>query len=286
MFFFKPLLRLRIHYRTRLARDCQIFTIAVSDPANAILGGPTENIADFMSTAASEPDAVIGILMLETQFPRILGDIGNAASWPFPVRYKVVQDASAAGAVRDDANTLTPLFIEAANELVSSGVVGLTTSCGFLSLVQNQLAAAVKVPFVSSSLMQVSWLNSILAAPLRTGILTIDAQSLTDAHLTAVQAPMDTPIAGLDQSGEFVTTIMDDRPTWNLNNCRTEVLLGAAQLVEDNPDIGAIVLECTNMVPYAADINQTTGLPVYSIHTLVHWLHSGLAPISFQQERL
>lgn len=239
-----------------------------------------------MKTAAADSAAVIGILMLETQFPRIVGDIGNAASWPFPVRYRVVKHASAVGAVREDANALIPVFLEAAQELVATGVVGLTTSCGFLSLVQERLAQAVHVPFVSSSLMQVAWINSILASPLTTAVLTIDATSLSLAHLKAVGAPPHTPIVGIDPDGEFVTTIMEDRPTWNVERCRDEIVAGSLALVKNHQQTGAIVLECTNMVPYAADIHQATGLPVYSIHTLVHWLHSGLAPTSFYPDRL
>lgn len=33
----------------------------------------------------------IGVLMLDSVFPRICGDIGNAKTWDFPVLYKKVE---------------------------------------------------------------------------------------------------------------------------------------------------------------------------------------------------
>ncbi len=90
--------------------------------------------------------ASLGILMLETQFPRIPGDIGNATTWPFPVQYRVVRSATPELVVRNDARQLVDKFIDAAQDLVASGCNGITTNCGFLSIVQESLAKAVSVP--------------------------------------------------------------------------------------------------------------------------------------------
>src|SRR5262245_62716288 len=99
--------------------------------------------------------ARLGILMLEARFPRIPGDMGHAGTWPFPVLYKVVTGASPRRVVIDAASGLLSSFIEAARELESLGADGITTNCGFLSLYQRELAAAVRVPVATSSLMQV-----------------------------------------------------------------------------------------------------------------------------------
>ena len=90
--------------------------------------------------------AALGILMLETRFARIPGDIGNAGSWPFPVLFKVVPDASPDRVVRRGAEGLLPAFIEAGRELVHLGADGITTGCGFLSLFQQEMADALGVP--------------------------------------------------------------------------------------------------------------------------------------------
>jgi Asp/Glu/hydantoin racemase len=52
-------------------------------------------------------------------------------------------------------------------------------------------------------------------------------------------------------------------------------------LVADNPDVGAIVLECTNMPPYAAALQAAVGIPVYDIYSMITWFHAGLRPRAF-----
>ena len=108
--------------------------------------------------------ARLGILMLEARFPRIPGDMGHAGTWPFPVLYKVVKGASPQRVVAEQATGLLPNFIAAAQELEALGADGITTNCGFLSLYQKELAAAVTVPVATSSLMQVPMIESTLPA--------------------------------------------------------------------------------------------------------------------------
>ena len=226
--------------------------------------------------------ASVGILMLETRFPRIPGDMGNALSWPFPVHYRVVRGATPNRVVLQDARELTSEFIEAAQELVTMGADGITTNCGFLALVQDELAAATGVPVASSSLMQVPFVQSILPPGKRVGILTISKSSLSDAHLKSSGVPLDTPITGTDPSGAFATGILNDEESLDFVACRADNLSAAKKLYTENPDVGAIVLECTNMVPYAADIRQVTGLPVYSIYSFINWFQAGLMPRRFE----
>ncbi|MEC7301576.1 MAG: aspartate/glutamate racemase family protein, partial [Pseudomonadota bacterium] len=99
--------------------------------------------------------AALGILMLDTAFPRIHGDIGNAETWPFPVIYKIVDGATSDKVVRKGAAGLKDDFAKAAKEVVAMGADGIGTTCGFLSLFQDDIAKAAGVPVASSSLMQV-----------------------------------------------------------------------------------------------------------------------------------
>lgn len=229
--------------------------------------------------------ASVGILMLETHFPRIPGDIGNADSWDFPVHYRVVRGVSAHSVVTSHKPQLPEPFIEAAKDLIAMGADGITTSCGFLSLMQKQLSAATNAPVAASSLMQVSWVEAMLPPGKRVGVLTIQASSLTPAHLLAAGAAADTPVAGTEAGSEFTRVILNDEPDMNVELCRTDNLMAAQQLVDRYPELGAIVLECTNMVPYAADIQQLTGLPVFSIHSFINWFQSGLLPRRFSEQR-
>jgi Asp/Glu/hydantoin racemase len=225
--------------------------------------------------------ATVGIMMLETRFPRIFGDIGNAMTWPFPVQYRVVRGASPDKIVRNDPRLLVDRFVEAAKDLVASGCDGLTTNCGFLALIQDQVAAAAGVPVATSSLMQIPQVQQLLPKGRRVGVISISKASLSPAHLQAAHAPPDTPIVGTDQGRAFSHGILDDQPSIDFAACRLDLLDAARELVTEHADIGAIVLECTNMVPYAADIRKLTGLPVYSIYSFVTWFQAGLVPRRF-----
>lgn len=228
--------------------------------------------------------ASVGILILETQFPRIIGDIGNAMTWPFPVQYRVVRGATPDGVVRKGGAGLTQLFVDAAKDLVASGVDGITTNCGFLSLIQEQVSEAAGVPVATSSLMQVPMVQALLPKGKRVGVITISKDSMTQAHLKAANVPLDIPIVGTDAGREFNRAILDDEADMDFAACRLDLLDAAQDLLDSYDDIGAIVLECTNMVPYAAEIRKLTGLPVYSIYTFVTWFQSGLMPRPFGVE--
>lgn len=228
--------------------------------------------------------ANIGVMMLETQFPRIYGDIANANTWKFPIQYRIVRGATPDNVVRGDPRLLVDGFIAAAKDLVAHGCDGLTTNCGFLALIQDQVSAAVPVPVATSSLLQIPMVQAMLPPGKRVGVITISATSLGEAHLKAAGAPLDTPIVGTDQGRAFTYGILDDQPSMDFAACRLDLLDAARNLVELYSDIGAIVLECTNMTPYAADIRKLTGLPVFSIYTLVNWFHAGLIPDRFPPE--
>jgi hypothetical protein len=225
--------------------------------------------------------AAVGILMLDTRFPRIPGDIGNALTWPFPVLYRVVRGASPDRVVRHGAAGLLDDFIAAARALVADGADGITTNCGFLALFQAPLAAALAVPVASSALLQVAPVQRLLPPGKRVGIITISAATMTEAHLAAAGVAPDTPVVGTEGGCEFSRAILDDEPEMDFVLAGRDLNQAAMRLVDTNDDIGAIVLECTNMVPYAADIRRATGLPVFSIYSLIQWFQAGLMPRRF-----
>lgn len=228
--------------------------------------------------------ASVGIMMLETQFPRIYGDIANAQTWPFPVHYRVVKGATPDLVVRNDPRDLVDKFIAAGRDLIEMGADGLTTNCGFLALIQDQVKDALGVPVATSSLMQIPLVAATLPANKRVGVITISRENLTQEHLGAAGAAPNTPIVGTDKGRIFTHGILDDLPSFDFADCRLDLLDAAQELVTDHADIGAIVLECTNMTPYAADIRKLTGLPVFSIYSFVNWFQAGLVPRRFPLE--
>ena len=225
--------------------------------------------------------ARVGILMLETRFPRIPDDMGNAETWPFPVLYKVVPGASPRRVVCEKSAGLLDAFLSAAEELVRLGADGITTTCGFLSLYQRQLAAHVDVPVATSSLMQIPFIERVLPPGKRVGVLTVSAASLTQQHLRAAGADPGTPIVGTDGGREFTRVLLNDEERLDVGAAEHDILAAGEELVAKHDGIGAVLLECTNMVPYARALSQRVRLPVFSIYTFVTWFHSALAPRDF-----
>ncbi|WP_372683981.1 aspartate/glutamate racemase family protein [Desulfosarcina sp.] len=218
---------------------------------------------------------VVGILMLETTFPRIRGDIGNPQTFPFPVLYQTVNGASPQRVVIEADAGLIDGFIDSGLSLVEKGVKAVATSCGFLALFHRQLVTALPVPVFTSSLLQVHMANSVIRSGQKIGIITANKKSLTDAHLAGVgiqNYPL--AIVGMEDAKEFSAVFIGGKATLDERICQREMLTAANRLMRTHPDVGAIVLECTNMPPYADKVRRATGVPVFDAVTLVNFAHS------------
>jgi hypothetical protein len=189
----------------------------------------------------------IGILMLESRFPRIPGDMGNANTWNFPVLYKIIKGASPDAVIRKGGRNLLESFISGAKELEKEGVGAITTNCGFLAMFHREMASAVDIPVFTSSLMQVPLVHTMLKSAQKVGIITIHSESLTRRHLAAVGADqVPQVIVGTEKETEFSRVILDDEMVLDVEKAEAELVRIALKLISDNPDVGAIVLECTN----------------------------------------
>lgn len=214
--------------------------------------------------------AFLGILMLQTRFPRPPGDIGHPASLPVPTRRLVVGGATPATVVRDAqglaAGGLLEPFIEGARRLEREGALAITTSCGFLVLFQQQLQAAVRVPMVTSSL---ALLPALLEAESQVGVLTISAQRLGLPYLEGAGVPQgrtqDVIVEGVAPDTEFARAILGDLPRMDLRQAQADVVAAAIALRQRAPQLRSVVLECTNLPPYADAIEAATGLRTHSL---------------------
>jgi Asp/Glu/hydantoin racemase len=226
--------------------------------------------------------APLGILMLEARFPRIAGDMGNALTWPFPVLYRVVPGASPRRVVMQGAAGLRDEFLRAASELVAQGAEAITTNCGFLSIFQHDIAGHVGVPVATSALLQYPWVQATLPPGKRVGIITVSKATLTPAHLQAAGVPDDAPVAGTEEGVEFFRVLVGaEKQDMDVALAARDILDAGRALLAGHPDVGAILLECTNMPPYAHLLRETLGLPVFDIYSLITWLHAGLRPRDF-----
>jgi hypothetical protein len=207
----------------------------------------------------------LGVLMLDTRFPRPPGDVGNPQTYAragIPVRFVTVVGASPRRIVEQADPRLVQPFVDAAVRLVAEGASMITTSCGFLAAYQELLSQAVPVPVLSSSLLQARQ----HAHP---GIVTFDAKSLNPRILQAAGVPAGTPVMDVRPGCEFHRRILNDDTVLDLAEAQRNVVEAALRLVQASPAIENIVLECTNMPPYRAAVAAATGRPVHDIETLL-----------------
>jgi Asp/Glu/hydantoin racemase len=220
----------------------------------------------------------VGIMMLRTRFPRIPGDLGNGTTFNFPVRLKVVEEAVYHRVVGADKALLTP-FVEAAKELEAEGVRVITTNCGFLAIFQKELTAAVNVPVFTSSLLLVPLVHRMLRPNQRVGIMTVSGENLGEKQFNGCGwSSTDIPvvIAGMEDEKLFTSVFRDDLLSMDVEQMQRDMVAVARRLVEEHPDVGAIVFECTNMAPYAHAVQAAVGLPVFDIQALIRMVYRSL----------
>lgn len=183
----------------------------------------------------------VGVLTLDTVFPRIPGDVGNATTFDFPVRFSVVRGASPKRVVHEQDPALLKPFIDAAQELEAAGCRAITTTCGFLALFQKEMAAAVAVPLFTSSLLQMPVVHRMLRPDQMIGVLTAHSEALIDT-----------------------------------DKAEAQLVALATRMVERTPQIGAFVCEGTNFSSWGHAIQAATGRPFFDIVTMTRWVYEAV----------
>jgi Asp/Glu/hydantoin racemase len=144
------------------------------------------------------------------------------------------------------------------------------------------MAEAVKVPVFTSSLVQVPLVAMMLKRSQKVGIITIHSKSLTQKHLASVGIEnIPHVVYGTESEEEFSRVILDDELELDVEKSTSEMIQVAKRMVSEHSDVGAIVLECTNMTPYAAAIQREIGLPIFDIYTLVTLVHRAVVRKDF-----
>lgn len=231
--------------------------------------------------------ALLGVLILDTRFPRIPGDPGNIDTYDFPVKFKVVEGARVPRVVRPHIDReLLPLFIEGGRELKRDGATAITTSCGFLSVFQSELGRALEVPVFTSTLMLIPLAYRAVEMPI--GVITADSSALTQEHFEGAGVSRSTPLTvkGMEDKKEFRTVILEDGQTINSREIENELLETCEGCLEDQPETGAFVFECTNLAPYSHSIQRKLGKPIFDyvmLSRLAYWSSSKMDFASKQE---
>lgn len=219
----------------------------------------------------------IGILILDAAYPCVPGNVGNATTYDYPVRFQEVRGASIDRLLNKRDPALKDAFIEAAVELESRGVKAITGACGFMAYFQEEVASAVNIPVFLSSLMQIPFMHAACGGTI--GIVTANASRLTPRHFEAsnVDPAIPLAIAGMEDCREFREAILEEKGTLDSTAIENEVTDIARKLVRSNPDIRSILLECSDLPPYAHAIQSATGRPVFDFVTMINYLAQTVA---------
>ncbi len=219
----------------------------------------------------------LGIIMLDCRFPRPVGDIGNARSFPFPVRYEVLEGIPAARLTREEEPGAVAALIAAAQRLERSGAKAILTSCGLFLRYQERLAAAVRIPVATSAVLLLPFVRLLLPPRGKVGILAAEAAVVAEA-LGKIDwyDPATTAIEGLEGSELFRAAL---EPPYQLDPgaLQREVIQAGNRLLRREPAVRALLLECTNFPPYSHALRESLGLPVFDVLDLARILQGATA---------
>ncbi len=216
-----------------------------------------------------------GLMQLE-QMP---GNSTNPRSYPFPVKLVEVKGANVETVITHPSQTLLQDMIRISRELVErDGIRAISTSCGFNAVFQEQLSAALPIPVFSSALLQVPFVQQIIGADRTVAVITANRQALSETHLRAcgITHDMHVQVFGLEDAVEWKKIFDQPDQPFDIDTVGREIEGVAVSAVESNPNIGAIVLECTDLPPYAARIRQATGLPVFDFSSMMGLVSTAL----------
>jgi hypothetical protein len=217
----------------------------------------------------------VGIVCLEYYLPFIPGDVGNASTYDFPVLYREVKGATFEAIIVRQDPAMLPLIVEAAQDLVRQGVKAVTSDCGYFGAYQREVAAAVPVPVFLSSLMQAPLVLSTLGQERKLAALVANGATLSDRVLERIGIVDTSRIVfrGLEDKPEFRKTVLDECGTLDVDAVEQEVVDAALEVQAEHPELGAILLECSDLPPYSAAVQAATGLPVFDWIGFIKYVH-------------
>ncbi len=218
----------------------------------------------------------VGILLLDVRLPFIPGDVANASTYGYPVIYKTVPGLSTAVCLAG-APEFSAAVVKAAQELEAQGVKGISSDCGFMLQFQSAVGNAVRVPACLSSLLQLPFVGRTMEPSRPIGVITADSRNLTMDFLAGAGIKPKNPVVirGMQSEPEFEAAVFEEKGTLDSDAITGETVGVAKKMVEEHPDMGAIVLECSMLPPYAKAVQEAAGVPVFDFITMIDYMQSG-----------
>lgn len=220
----------------------------------------------------------IGIILLDMSFaPFIPGDVANATTYSFHVRFKKIDGLTVERMFSKDISFLNRV-IDAGKELVDAGVRAITGDCGFMALFQEEVAEQLDVPVFLSSLLQLPFLIQIIGEGRKVGVITANSKILDDDLLRSVGIVNTDSIyiKGLEDKENFRDEILRECGWLDSKKIEDEVVEAAKEMVNDDPKIKIILLECSDLPPYGRAVQEAVDLPVFDFVTMINYVYSGI----------
>jgi hypothetical protein len=221
----------------------------------------------------------LGVLVMKSRVPCIPGSVSNASTYRYPVIHRVVEGLDVQRLVRDADPTLLEPILREARELERAGVSAITSDCGYMALFQKQVAAQLSVPVCLTSLLQIPFIHSLLPASNRVGIVVADSRSVRPQALEAVGVTpsMGVVIAGMEGRRAFDSAIMEENGTLDSDAIAAELISVCEALVTKHPNVGALLLECSEFPAYSAAVQAAIRKPVFDFMTMLDYVYDSVA---------
>ena len=223
----------------------------------------------------------IGLVQMHVNLAMIPGNMSNATTFDFPLLYRRMNAEDVADVMAEvPTKNFADAIVEAAEWLELQGVRAIMGNCGFFGGYQNEVKARINVPFYSSSLMMLPMMVHAMPGNKKVGVITangpqlIKTQAVENCGLSLEDKKNRIVIMGCEAGEEFSTSIMANTGIYNPKKVEQEIVAVAKQMVAEN-DIGAILLECTELSPHAFAVQDAVRLPVWDYTTLTKWIYSG-----------
>jgi hypothetical protein len=224
----------------------------------------------------------VGILLLDTFTPFIPGDVGNATTYSFPVRFQAVRGFTFEKLLQKDRSMLNPI-LEAGHSLVDEGVKAITADCGYMAMFQEEIVNELRVPVFLSSLLQIPFISSMIRKDEKIGIICSKASNFEEELLVKLGINPNIPlrVKGMDGKENFVRAAHEEIGELDPKLIEKEVVSVAQELVNEDPKVKVILLECSSLPPYASSIQKAVNLPVFDYITMINYVQSALVQTKY-----
>lgn len=220
---------------------------------------------------------VLSLLQLDTCFPRIAGDVGSPETYRARLEPHVIADLSVHKVITASPQAQDITAAESALARARGDVI--TTSCGFLGIWQQRLAAAAPAPFLASSLIGLPELMARYGAD-DLAILTFDADILAAPAFTPMMNGFAGPVVGLPPASHLKQVIADDLPRLDHRRAEADIIDLVAGLMTRAP-VRALLLECTNLPPYKAALKKRFDIEIFDILTQINLVNPDIIDPAF-----